>query len=54
MNDELESCVKGDPQPIFRYWPTIYVEGISKIRTTLVRIVDPWIKNFIQKSQIQN
>ena len=32
MNGEVEGWVKGDSQPIFRYYASIYVEGMSKIR----------------------
>jgi len=33
VNGEVEGWIKSDSQPIYRYYASIYVEGMSKVRT---------------------
>jgi len=35
VNGEVEGWVKSDSQLIYRYYASVYVEGMSKIRTML-------------------
>jgi len=33
VNGEVEGWIKSDSQPIYRYYASIYVEAMSKVRT---------------------